>query len=159
MKRHIRGGGFRYNLPAVFWFSAVWVVLVVLMAPVVTIAMVLGGLVPPELQGEVWFFLLTRVPIIALVAIGIAIFTTNRLAGPWVYVSRSFKKVEHGDLDYRMRFRRCDKHLREVETAFNAMMVALSERGRSAKGPHGVDSVGSVDMPQGRGTRHSNGGA
>ena len=131
MKRRIRGSGFRHTLPAVFWFSAVWVFVVVLMTPVIIVGMIWSGLVPPEFQGEVWFFLATRMPIIVLITIGIAIFTTNRLAGPWVHLTRAFGEVERGNMDYRLRFRECDKHLREVETGFDRMMVALSERAES----------------------------
>ena len=147
MKRHIRGSGFRHTLSAVFWFSGVWVIVVVLMAPVVIVTMMLSGLVPPVLQGEVWFFLLTRTPIVAVVAIGIAIFTTNRLAGPWVHLMRAFRDVEHGDLDYRLRFRRSDKYLREVEAGFNGMMVALSERAESRGGLEAEDR-GATRPPQ-----------
>ncbi len=135
MKKKIRGSGFRHTLPAVFWFSALWVVLVVLTAPVVIVLMMLSGLVPPALHGEVWLFLLTRTPIIALVAIGLAIFTTTRVAGPNVCLTRAFKAVELGNMDYRLRFRRSDRHLRELEAAFNAMMVALSERADSRRRP------------------------
>ncbi len=134
MKRNIRGSGFRHTLPAVFWFSALWVVLVVLIAPVVIAGMILSGLVPPELHGEVWLFLLTRTPIIALVAIGLAIFTTTRVAGPNVLLTRAFKAVELGNMDYRLRFRQSDRHLRKLEAAFNAMMVTMSERSRISKG-------------------------
>ena len=37
-------------------------------------------------------------------------------------------------MDRRLRFRRKDKHLRELETAFNEMMVALAERTDSRRG-------------------------
>ncbi len=135
MKSYLRGSGFKHTLPAVFKISALWVVVVVLTAPVVIVLMMLSGLVLPALQGEVWFFLLTRTPIIALVAIGLAIFTTTRVAGPNVLLTRAFKAVELGNMDYRLRFRRSDRHLRELEAAFNAMMVAMSERSRISKGP------------------------
>ena len=139
MKRYIRGSGFRHTLPAVFRFSALWVFLVVLTPPIVIVGMVLSDLVPPTLQGEVWFFLYTRTPLIALVAIGIAIFTTNRLAGPWIYLARALEKVEHGDMDFRIRFRRLDTHLRDVEAGFNRMMVALNERVESRAGLESED--------------------
>ena len=139
MNRYIRGSGFRHTLPAVFRFSALWVVVVVLIAPVIIVGMILSDLVPPALHGEVWFFLFTRVPIIALVAIGIAIFTTNRLAGPWVHLARAFKDVESGNMDYRIRFRDSDKHLGEVAAGFNRMMVALNERAESRGGPEAKD--------------------
>ena len=73
MSRKIRGSGFKHTLASVFPFSAVWVFLVVLTAPIISIGMMVGGLVPESLYGDVWFFLATRVPILALAAIGLAI--------------------------------------------------------------------------------------
>ena len=139
MKSHLRGSGFRHTLPAVFRFSALWVALVVLMAPVLTVGMMMSGIVPPALHGEVWFFLLTRMPIIALVAIGLAIFTTTRVAGPMVNLKRVCEDVKAGDMDRRLSFRKSDEHLRGLETAFNEMMVALSERADSRRSPEADD--------------------
>ena len=132
--RKIRGSGFKHTLPAVLPYSAVWVFVVVLTAPVITVAMMLGSIVPPSLHGDVWFFLFTRVPVIALAATGLAIFTTTRVAGPLVQLRRAFEDVKRGDMDRRLRFRRVDKHLQELETAFNEMMVALRERADSLRG-------------------------
>ena len=103
-------------------------------SPVLTVSMMLSGIVPPASHGDVWFFLLTRMPIIVLVAIGIAIFTTTRVAGPMVYLKRVFEAVKDGDMDRRLSFRRSDGHLRELEAAFNEMMVALNERADSRRG-------------------------
>ena len=138
MNRKIRGSGFRYTLPAVMSVSAVWVVVLVLTAPVLTVAMMVSGIVPTWLHREVWFFLLTRLPIIALAGIGLAIFMTTRVAGPMVNLKRAFNAVEGGDMDRRLAFRRTDKHLRELETAFNGMMVALNER---AEAPSGLEAA------------------
>ena len=124
----LRGSGFRHTLRAVWPYSAVWILVVVLTAPVITIAMMMGDVVPESSHRDIWFFLFTRVPVVALAATGLAIFTTNRVAGPFIYLKRAFKAVERGDMDPRLHFRRGDKHLREVETAFNEMMVALRER-------------------------------
>ena len=132
--RKLRGSGFRHNLPSVWPYSGVWVVVVVLTAPVITVAMMMGGIVPPSTHTDIWFFLLTRVPVIALAAIGLAIFTTNRVAGPLVYMARVFEDVEGGNMDRRLRFRRADKHLQALETAFNGMMVALRERTEAGAG-------------------------
>ena len=139
MNKPRRGSGFRYTLPAVFRFSAVWVIVVVLIAPVVVVSMMLGGLIPEALHGDIRFFLLTRTPLIALVAVGIAIFTTNRLAGPWIHLTRALKQVERGDLDYRLKFRKEDRYLREVEVSFNSMMAALSGQAVSSGGPDAGD--------------------
>ena len=134
MKWKSRGSGFKHTLYAVWSFSGVWIVVVVLTMPVLTISMMVGGVVPESSHSDIWFFLLTRVPIIALAAVGLAIFTTNRVAGPFIYLKRSFEAVERGDMDRRLRFRREDKHLRELETAFNEMMVALAEWTDSNRG-------------------------
>ena len=133
--RKLRGSGFRHTLPAVLPYSGVWVLVVVLTAPVITVAMMMGGIVPPSTHTDIWFFLLTRVPVIALAAMGLAIFTTNRVAGPLVHLRRVFEDVEGGDMDRSLQFRRADRHLQELETAFNGMMVALRERTDSRRGP------------------------
>ena len=138
MKMKIRGSGFKHTLPAVIPVAGVWVVVLVLTAPVLMISMMTSGIVPASLHGEVWFFLLTRSPIIALTGIGLAIFTTARVAGPMVHLKRAFNDVEGGDMDRRVAFRRSDKHLRELETAFNGMMVALNER---AEAPGGLEAA------------------
>ena len=147
MKRKLRGSGFKHTLPAVFSFSALWVLLLVLTPPVLIISMILSDIVPPALHGQVWFFLFTRMPIIALAAVGLGIFTTTRVAGPMVYLTRAFMDVERGNMDCRVRFRDCDTHLRGVETAFNAMMVALNERAESRRSPEAEDQ-GASRPPQ-----------
>ncbi len=135
MKSHLRGSGFRHTLPAALKFSALWFVLFILTPPILTVSMMLSGFVPPELHRDVWFFLLTRMPLLVLAGIALAILTTTRVAGPMVLLKRAFADVEGGDMDRRVSFRQGDEHLREVETAFNGMMVALSERADSRLGP------------------------
>ena len=130
----MRGSGFKHTLPAVFPFTAIWVLLVVLTAPIVTVSMILGGLVRPSEYDQVWFFLLTRVPLLALAAVALAVFTTQRAAGALVALRVALEDVARGDMGRRLRFRRSDKHLREIETAFNEMMEALCERAASARG-------------------------
>jgi HAMP domain-containing protein len=134
-KKRLRGTGFKHTLPAVLPFSAVWVAVVVLTAPAITIGMMAGGLVAPEMYSEVWFFLATRVPVLALAAIGLAIFATSRAAGPLVALRTAFEDVKGGDLSRRIRFRRSDRHFREVERAFNEMMEALDGRVEPEESP------------------------
>ena len=133
MKSYLRGSGFKHTLPAVFKISALWVVVVVLTAPILSVGMMLSGIVPQESHGDVWFFLLTRMPLIVLVAIGLAIFTTTRVAGPMVHLRRVCEDIKGGDMDRRVSFRQSDDHLRGLETAFNEMVVALSERQHSVE--------------------------
>ncbi len=84
MKLNVRGSGFRHTLPAVIKFSALWFVLLVLPTPLITVSMMMRGIIPPELHRDIWFFLFTRMPIVALGGIVLAILTTTRLAGPMV---------------------------------------------------------------------------
>ena len=74
-------------------------------------------------------------PIVALAGIVLAILTTTRVAGPMVLLKRVFEDVKGGDMDRRLSFRKSDEHLREVERAFDGMMVALSERADSRRRP------------------------
>ncbi len=115
MKAAIRGSGFRHNLPAVFPFSAVWVFLVVLTAPIITLGMTAGGLVPESSYDDLWFFLFTRVSVLAVAATGLAIFTTDRVAGPLILIRRAFEAVDEGNMEHRLKFRHTDKHLRSFE--------------------------------------------
>ncbi|MEA2691020.1 MAG: hypothetical protein QOJ16_407, partial [Acidobacteriota bacterium] len=64
----------------------------------------------------------------ALVAL--ALFTTQRLAGPFIALKRACEDVKDGNLARRVRFRRADGHLLEVEAAFNEMMESLEGRGK-----------------------------
>ena len=139
MKKYLRGTGFKHTLRWVFPYFAIWVVVLTITAPVLTIAMMLSGLVPEYLHGEIWFFLFTRVPLIALAGVGLAIFSTARTAGPMVKLKRVFEDVTHGNMDSRLQLRRGDKAYQELETAFNEMMVAVSERVGSRRGVEAED--------------------
>ena len=139
MKKYLRGTGFKHTLRWVFPYFAIWVVVLVLTAPVLTIAMMLSGLVPDYLHGDIWFFLFTRVPLIALAGVGLAIFSSARVAGPMVHLTRAFEDVTRGDMDRRIRFRPGDESYRELETAFNEMMVAVNERVGSRRGLEAKD--------------------
>ena len=125
MKSNVRGSGFRHTLPAVIRFSGLWFVLLMLPTPLITVSMMMRGIIPPELHRVVWFFLFTRMPIVALAGIALAVLTTTRVAGPIVHLKRVFEDVKGGDMDRRLTFRKSDEHLRGLETAFNEMMVAL----------------------------------
>ncbi len=123
--------------------------MMLLTAPILTIGMMLSGIVPQASHGDVWFFLLTRMPIIALVAIGLAISTTTRVVGPMVHLRRVFDDVKSGDMDRRLSFRQTDRHLRGLEAAFNEMMVVLSERAGSRRSPESpeADDQSASDVP------------
>ena len=139
MRPILRGTGYKYTLQWVFPYFAVWVVVLTLSAPVLTIAMMYSGLVPEYLHGDIWFFLFTRVPLMALAAVGLGIFSSARAAGPLVQLKRAFEDVTGGDLDRRLRFRRSDRSYRELEASFNAMMVVVGDPTRSLGGLEAED--------------------
>ena len=68
-----------------------------------------------------------------MAAIGLAIFTTNGVAGPLILLKRAFEAVKEGDLEHRIKFRRHDGRYKILEEAFNEMKVALRERVRSLR--------------------------
>ena len=144
----LRGTGFKHTLQWVFPYFAIWVIVLTLTAPVLTIAMMLSGLVPEYLHGDIWFFLFTRVPLIAVAGVGLAVFSTARTAGPMVKLQRVFEAVTRGDMDARLRLRRGDQAYRELETAFNDMMVAVSKRVGSHGGQEAVEQ-GATQLAQG----------
>ncbi len=139
MKRKLRGSGYKHTLPWVLPTFAIWVVVLVVTAPILSITMMLSGLVPTYLHNEIWFFLLTRTPAIAVAGIGLAILTTARSAGPLVQLGRAFEDVKQGDMDRRLRFRKDDRAYRGIEKSFNEMMVVLSERVEAGAGPEAED--------------------
>jgi len=131
MKMKFRGSGFKHTLSSVVPFSAVWVLVVVLTVPIIIIGMIAGDLVPPSSYGDVWFFLATRMPVLALAVVTLAIFTTSRVAGPLIPIRRAFVAVRGGDMDYRLTFRRSDRHVKNLEESFGEMMAAILERAES----------------------------
>lgn len=147
MKRKLRGSGYKHTLPWVLPTFAIWVVVLVLTAPILSITMMLSGIVPTYLHSEIWFFLLTRTPAIAVAGIGLAILTSARSAGPLVQLGRALDEVKNGDMDRRLGFRKSDKAFRGIETSFNEMMDVLCERMESGAGLEAADQAANRPPP------------
>jgi methyl-accepting chemotaxis protein len=126
----MRGTGFKFALPYVLRYSWVWIVVVVAAVPIFAVAsyILTAGLLTEDAQSRLWTVVLTRTPLIIVAVVILAVFTTQRLAGPFVALKRAFEDVKSGDLDRRLRFRRTDEHLRDIENAFNEMMETLQQR-------------------------------
>jgi HAMP domain-containing protein len=127
----VRGTGIRLTLPFLFRYSALWLIVTVLTGLLFGIASYLATFSRPEGDGEPRQFLLviaaqTLFLIVALVAL--AIFTTHRLAGPYIALKRAFEAVKQGDLEHPLRLRSTDLPLQELEASFNEMLAVL--RGR-----------------------------
>jgi nitrogen fixation/metabolism regulation signal transduction histidine kinase len=137
MAKKLRGSGVQYTIHMVGRFAGLW--LLVTVAAVVTAAAssyflfvalmgeeaARGFLGPLALQAT-----LTLVAVVAL-----AIFTTHRLAGPWIALRRALEQVRDGRLDTVLRIRSADPYLRDVERTFNEMTVALRASGQPGGRP------------------------
>jgi nitrate/nitrite-specific signal transduction histidine kinase len=134
MAKKIRGSGLRHTLPYVVRFAGLW--LVVTIAAIV-VASVSSYMVFAERAGEAEASHLRTVVTIQavlsiLAVIALALFTTHRLAGPWIAVRRALDRVTAGDLDSGLRLRATDPRIKEVELAFAQMLDSLRHRQRGA---------------------------
>ena len=129
MERRIRGTGLRHTLPFVVRFAGLWLVVSVGAVLVAGVSSYL--LFADRVQGDpsgLRNAVLTQTVLSVLALVLLAVFTTHRLAGPWVAVKRALLAVRDGDLDARLRFRAVDPRLQEVQSAFDEMLVAVRER-------------------------------
>ena len=132
MARRLRGSGVRHTFPMVGRFAGLWLV-VTLAAVAVAVASsyLLAG--RAEDEGTAAGLALQALLIVAAV---VALFSTHRLAGPWIALRRALDRVREGDLDTPLRIRTVDPYLREVERSFNEMRESLRQSGQSgAAGP------------------------
>lgn len=125
----IRGSGVRHTLPFVGAFSGLWLVVsvaAVLVAGIMTFLYLASDL---EARLPAVVVLLTgKTALLITALVALAVFTTHRLAGPWIALRRALRRVAEGDLDVRLALRRGDTYLEGVEEDFEAMMAALRER-------------------------------
>ena len=130
MERRIRGSGLRYTLPYVARYAGLWMVVTVAAVLVAAVSSYL--LFANQFGGETVSGLRTALvvqtvlSIVAVVALGV--FTTHRLAGPWIAVRRALDSVRDGNLETPLRLRASDPRIREVEVAFEQMVKSLRER-------------------------------
>ena len=132
-----RGSGIKLTLPFVLWYSTLWFIVLVVTVPVFSVAsyLTMADVLPEEGRRNLIFVLVTRTPLLILTVAGLAIFTTHRLAGPFIALKRAFDDVREGNIDRVLRFRRSDAHLRGVEDSFNGMMEAMRSKVRGEKAP------------------------
>ena len=129
MERRFRGSGLRHTLPFIVRFAGLWLVVSVAAVLVAGVSSYMlfaqrleGG--ADDLRGAI--ILQTVLSLLALVAL--AVFTTHRIAGPWVAVRRALLAVRDGNLDTRLRFRVSDPRLRDVQDAFDEMVASIRQR-------------------------------
>jgi nitrogen fixation/metabolism regulation signal transduction histidine kinase len=129
MARKFRGSGVRHTLPYLGPFAGLWVLVTLAAVAVAAISSYLMiEAARASDDASVAGMLLLQTVLIAVAVVGLGVFTTHRLAGPWIAVRRALDQVRGGDLDTQLRIRSLDAHLREVERSFNDMMAALRDR-------------------------------
>jgi nitrogen fixation/metabolism regulation signal transduction histidine kinase len=131
MVRKLRGTGVRHTLPFVGRFAGLW--MLVTSAAVLVAAVSTYLVFAQQHEGASIGRVLAMQTVFTILAVGaLAVFTTHRLAGPWIAVRRALEAVRDGNLDDRLRIRTQDVHIKGVEHAFNEMLESLQRRGGAA---------------------------
>jgi len=127
MVRKLRGSGVRHTLPFVGRFAGLW--MLVTSAAVLVAAVSTYLLFAQDHEGASVGKVLAMQTVFTILAVGaLAVFTTHRLAGPWIAVRRALEAVRDGNFDDRLRIRTQDVHIKSVEHAFNEMLDTLQGR-------------------------------
>src|SRR5689334_20924659 len=94
--RKVRGSGVRFTLPYVLRYSALW--LVVTVAAVVLFGITSYLVASQRLDGEslqrVALILTLQTVFLILAVVALAVFTTHRLAGPYIALKRALEEVK-----------------------------------------------------------------
>ena len=130
--KEIRGSGVRQTLPYVLPFSGLWLVVTIVAMVVFGVTCYLAATASPQVDDAARMRIAVVLAVQTLFLIGavfaLAVFTTHRLAGPYVALIRAFEAVKNGDLERPLRFRSTDIHLQDVEISFAEMTAAIRER-------------------------------
>ena len=124
----IRGAGVKHTLPFLGRISGLWLAVSIGAVLVASVSTYLMGSGATATSTDRLLVLGGQTLFLVAALIGLAVFTTHRLAGPWIAVLRALRGVRDGDLERRLHIRTNDRHLKEVEREFNAMVAALRER-------------------------------
>lgn len=132
--RKLRGTGFKHTLPYVWRFSNVWVFVFLVSLPGTVTGFLMSDVLTEEGREATLRFMYTQMPIMMVVIAVLSVMLTARLAGPFVAIKRAFADVAAGDMTRRLRFRREDRHLADIEDGFNAMMERVESQVRNSIG-------------------------
>lgn len=126
----MRGTGIRFTLPFVLRFSGLWLLVGVLTLLVFAVTSYLGLFDRLDDAGRTRFLVVLGIQTVSVILgmVGLAIFTTHRVAGPLIGIQRALDDVKAGNLERELHFRKSDRHLESLEVSFNEMMVAVRER-------------------------------
>ena len=134
MARAIRGAAVKLTYPYVLRYMGLWLVVTTLAILVFTVTsyfLLADRFAGAELR-RFAVILFAQMVCVILALVALALFTTHRLAGPFIALKRAFDDVKAGDLKRRLRIRRADGHLLAVEEAFNEMMESLEAKEKGA---------------------------
>jgi len=130
MERRFRGSGLRHTLPYFFRYAVLWLIVTVtsvLITAVTTYLLFVERVGAAGAAGlRQALIIQTVLTVVALIVL--AVFTTHRLAGPWIAVHRALDAVRRGDMQAQLRFRKSDPRFQAVESVFEQMMVSLREK-------------------------------
>ena len=128
----IRGTGLRHTLPYVVRFAGLWLVVAIAAIVVASVSsyMVFAQRSTEAAAGQLRTVVIIQAVLSILAVIALALFTTHRLAGPWIAVRRALDRVTAGDFDSGLRLRATDPRIKEVELAFAQMLDSLRQRQR-----------------------------
>jgi nitrogen fixation/metabolism regulation signal transduction histidine kinase len=136
MAKRIRGSGLRYTLPFLFRFAGMWLVVTVTAVLVTAVISYLRFAHRDDAAAADLRNALLLQTILSLIAVvGLAVFTTHRLAGPWIAIKRALDSVRDGDLRTGLRLRGSDPQNLPVQVAFEQMLESLRKRIPDAEPP------------------------
>jgi HAMP domain-containing protein len=129
----IRGSGVRFTLPYFLRLSGLWLLVTSLAMALFGVTCYLFAVQSAESlteEGRRHLVLVLTVQTIGLLlaAIALAVFTTHRIAGPYIALKRAFEELRDGTFDRPLRLRTADIHLKELEASFNEMAATLQQR-------------------------------
>jgi HAMP domain-containing protein len=131
--KKLRGSGVRFTLPYLFRFSGLWLLvtstaIVLLGVACYAVATGAGDGLDGEARRHLALVLSVQTAALLLAAVALAVFTTHRIAGPFIALKRAIEEVRDGTFHNPLRLRTGDAHLKELEASFNEMADELQTR-------------------------------
>jgi nitrogen fixation/metabolism regulation signal transduction histidine kinase len=126
----VRGSGVRFTLRYVPRFTGLWLVVCTLTILVFALTSYLGLANSLGEAGRSRLLLVLSLQTLCVIAgmVALAVFTTHRLAGPFIALLRAFDQVKAGNYERPLRFRNTDSHMADLETSFNEMAASVRQR-------------------------------
>ena len=154
IRMRFRGSGFKHTLPYLWHYSNIWFLVFLVSGPGTFVGFLLSDVLTDEGREAVRTFLITRMPIVMVAVILLAVMLTTRLAGPFVALKRAFADVAEGNMSRRLKFRTDEKCLDSVADGFNTMMDTV-ERTVQEHRDDPQDAGGDAESPQERSAQRS----